>query len=163
MPSTSPEVRIVPAQRPEDVSSIRELFQKYQLSLNLDLEFQHFSHELATLPGGYAPPRGRLLLGLINSEVAGCIALRPLSGETCEMKRLFVRPAYRGFGLGHRLCAAVIAEARSIGYTRMVLDTLPFMKDAQAMYERFGFHDIEPYTVNPVPGARFMALELGGA
>jgi putative acetyltransferase len=122
--------------------------------------FQDFATELATLPGAYAPPRGRLLLARNGVEVIGCIALRPLNDEHCEMKRLYVRPQGRGTGLGRRLAETVIASAREIGYRRMYLDTLPSMREAQGLYEALGFRDVSAYRVNPIAGTRYLALEL---
>lgn len=141
---------------PGDLIEIRRMLREYEAWLEVDLCFQDFEKELASLPGDYAPPRGRLLI----SEGAGCIALRPIGEAVCEMKRLYVRPEHRGSGLGRRLAQALIEEARVIGYSRMRLDTLPKMADAQRMYQSLGFRDIEPYRVNPVPGARFLELEL---
>lgn len=155
-----PDVSIVQAKGAADLAAVERLFREYQIALNVDLEFQNFSKELATLPGAYTPPGGRLLLGLVDGDAAACIALRPFADATCEMKRLFVRPAFRRYGLGRMLCDALIAEARLAGYTRMLLDTLPSMAGAQALYERLGFKDVAPYRFNPVPGARFMALDL---
>jgi putative acetyltransferase len=154
------ELRIVEA-RAGDVPTARELFQEYADALGIDLCFQGFDQELAELPGAYAPPGGRLLLGLSGADPAGCVALRRLDGGACEMKRLFVRPGFRGTGLGRLLAEAVIAEARGLGYERMRLDTLPVMAEAQRLYESLGFRDIEPYYESPVPGARFLELELG--
>ena len=145
---------------PEDVEAVRRLFLEYQESLGVDLCFQGFDRELAELPGGYAPPGGRLLVARDDGAVVACVALRRLDAATCEMKRLYVQPSHRGLGLGRALAEAVIAEARLTGYERMRLDTLPSMSEAAALYERLGFSDIEPYTQNPVPGARFLQLEL---
>jgi GNAT superfamily N-acetyltransferase len=131
----------------------RTLFAEYQAALGVDLGFQDFENELASLPGQYAAPGGRLLLASADRRVAGCVALRPLSGDdACEMKRLFVRPAFRACGLGRMLAERVIAEARSIGYQRMCLDTLPSMGRAQQLYEVLGFREIAPYRYNPIAG-----------
>src|SRR5262245_5046211 len=121
------------------VESVRALFQEYQAGLGVDLRFQGFAEELADLPGAYAPPAGRLYLALQRHEPAGCVALRPLEQATCEMKRLFVRPAHRGCGIGRMLAERVLGEARAIGYERIVLDTLPAMQEAQALYATLGF------------------------
>lgn len=144
----------------EDLPEVRALLAEYADGVGVPLDFQDFDREVAELPGAYAPPRGALLVARAGGTAAGCVALRPLDDETCEMKRLFVRPAARGLGLGERLAVAVLAEARRLGYRRMRLDTLPTMAPAQTLYERLGFRDIEPYTDNPVAGTRFLELEL---
>jgi ribosomal protein S18 acetylase RimI-like enzyme len=139
-----------------DLDEIRIMLREYEAWLQVDLCFQGFEKELAALPGNYAPPRGRLLI----ERGAGCVALRPLDDETCEMKRLYVREANRGSGLGRRLVLTLIEEANAIGYKRMRLDTLPQMEGAQKLYASLGFHGIPPYRNNPVPGARFLELVL---
>ena len=152
---------ITHARSEADLEEARKLFREYAAWLEIDLCFQNFEKELAGLPGDYAPPDGRLLFVRENGKVAGCIALRKLGAGLCEMKRLFVRPEFRGQGLGRSLIGAIILEAKEIGYQRMRLDTLPpKMNDAIALYRSFGFQEIEPYYSNPVPGARFMELEL---
>jgi putative acetyltransferase len=144
-----------------ETQEARKLFEEYHKWLGLNLCFQNFDAELAALPGEYAPPSGRLLLATENDQVAGCIALRRLDDGICEMKRLYVRPEFRGTGLGRLLAESLIQVAREIGYHRMRLDTLPGRMDrAIAMYRRLGFKDIEPYYFNPVEGAAFMELEL---
>ena len=153
-------MEIVQALTPGHVAEARALFREYERSLGIDLCFQGFEQELAGLPGAYAPPRGRLLLSLDGAAPAGCVALRPLADAVCEMKRLYVRPAFRGRRAGRQLAQAVIAEARAIGYARMRLDTLPSMKEALALYRALGFVEIAPYYANPVPGARFLELDL---
>lgn len=139
---------------------IRELFVQYQKSLGVDLSFQGFEEELRTLPGRYALPAGRLYLGTVAHAPAACVGLRPLAGDVCEIKRLFVRPRFRARGFARILMARVIGEARALGYTQMVLDTLPQMGPAQGLYHALGFSDIDAYTDNPIPGARFMRLWL---
>lgn len=145
---------------PDDIEDARALFREYEAAIGVDLCFQGFEAELAGLPGDYAPPGGRLLLAGTSSRRAGCIALRPIDSTTGEMKRLYVRPEFRAARLGRRLVERLIAEARSIGYQRMCLDTLPTMRTAQRMYESLGFRDIAPYRPNPVVGTRYMGLEL---
>ncbi len=152
---------IIRAQSPDDIDHARALFKEYEAWLEVDLCFQNFAKELAELPGKYAPPEGRLLLAVENGKVAGCVALRRIGDGTCEIKRLFVRPEFRGKGLGRKLAEAIIAEAKLIGYERMRLDTLPpRMNDAIVLYRSLGFVEIEPYYDNPVPGAKFMELDL---
>ena len=146
-----------------DIDLARELFREYHRSLDVDLCFQDFEHELATLPGEYAPPFGRLLLCYEEENLAGCVALRKIDDETCEMKRLYVRPEFRGRQLGKRLAESVIDESRVIGYKKMKLDTLPIMTTAITMYRSLGFKPTPPYRHNPVPGALFMELDLGTA
>jgi GNAT superfamily N-acetyltransferase len=139
-----------------DLDEIRVLLREYAAWLEVDLRFQNFEEELAGLPGEYAAPRGCLLI----ADGAGCVALRRIDDETCEMKRLYVRPEQRGSGLGRRLVLAIIEEARGIGYRRMRLDTMPKMGGAQRLYESLGFRDIAAYRYNPEAGARFLELEL---
>lgn len=153
-------ISIEPATSTECVDQTRQLFVEYQAALGVDLGFQDFDGELAGLPGQYVAPRGRLLLARASGAVAGCVALRPLTDVDCEMKRLFVRPEFRAAGTGRTLAERVITEARSIGYKRMCLDTLPSMGRAQQLYEALGFRDIEPYRYNPVAGTRYLGLEL---
>lgn len=149
------------AETPAQISQARELFLEYAKSLGFSLCFQNFEAELASLPGHYGPPDGRLLLALYRGELAGCVALHKLENEICEMKRLYLRPQFRGKGLGSILADQIIAEAREIGYKRMRLDTVePVMKDAVAMYRKIGFREIEPYCKNPIPGALYMELAL---
>ena len=142
------------------VAQCRELFVEYQQGLGVSLCFQQFDRELAALPADYARPRGRLLLARVAGEPAGCVALRPLAPDIAEMKRLYVRPAYRGMGLGRTLAECVIDEARALGYATLKLDTLPSMAGAQRLYAELGFAETPPYNDNPVDGVRFLALAL---
>jgi GNAT superfamily N-acetyltransferase len=160
--SQQSNVAIRQASTAEDFATARSLFVEYQTWLDVDLCFQGFAQELETLATVYGPPRGRLLLAHANdgSDAAGCVALRPLDAERCEMKRLFVRLAHHGGGLGRRLIERLIAEAKTIGYRTMVLDTLPRMQAAQHLYEDFGFRDIPAYYHNPTPGVRYLGLAL---
>jgi ribosomal protein S18 acetylase RimI-like enzyme len=155
-------VDIVRATAADHIATARTLFKEYEASLGIELTFQGFAREVAELPGAYAPPAGRLFLAADGGEPAGCVALRPLDDGICEMKRLYVRPTARGMRLGRRLAETVIREAREIGYTRMRLDTLPFMKEAFALYRALGFREIAPYCENPIAGTRFMELDLAG-
>ncbi|HLW85092.1 MAG TPA: GNAT family N-acetyltransferase [Candidatus Sulfotelmatobacter sp.] len=157
---------IFQAESPVQIAQARELFLEYAQSLGFSLCFQNFDKELAELPGDYAPPNGRLLLAEFEGQLAGCVALHKLAPQNaddaiCEMKRLYLRPQFRGKGLGRVLSERIIAEARQIGYERMRLDTVgPVMKDAVAMYRKLGFMEIAPYRPNPNPGALYMELRL---
>ena len=142
-------IEIVDAIDGAAIEAARALFREYQESLGIDLSFQDFETELAELPGEYAPPRGRLLLALNQGAAVGCVAMRPIASGTCEMKRLYVRPAFRATGLGRQLAERIIAEARTAGYRLMYLDTLPTMAGALRLYERLGFRDIHPYRTIP--------------
>jgi putative acetyltransferase len=154
-------IKIVQAESPTEIAEVRELFQEYAKSLNFSLCFQSFDNELAGLPGDYSPPDGRLLLVKHSGELVGCVALHKLDKYVCEMKRLYLRPKFRGKGLGRALARTIIDEARKIGYQRMRLDTVePVMKDAVAMYRKLGFKPIAPYRENPIQGALYMELEL---
>ena len=159
--SSHPGVTLMQAASTEEIAEVRQLFLEYAESLGFSLCFQGFDEEVKNLPGAYAPPRGRLLLASLHGESAGCIALRELDPATCEMKRLYVRPNCRGKRLGRLLVDGIIAEARSIGYERMRLDTIgSSMQDAIALYRRRGFREIEPYRTNPIAGALYLELSL---
>jgi putative acetyltransferase len=144
-----------------DIAQSRELFLEYAQSLGFSLCFQSFDQELAELPGDYAPPRGRLLLATYAGGLAGCVALHGLERNIAEMKRLYVRPQFRGKRIGFALVHQLLAEAREIGYRSVRLDTVePVMKDAVKMYRRLGFREIEPYRTNPIEGALYLQLDL---
>jgi len=153
-------VQIRQASTTEEIVAMRRLFQEYAAWLRVDLCFQGFADELATLPGFYAPPRGRLLLATDPDGPAGCVALRPAGDKVCEMKRLFVRPACQNRGLGRALAQAVIAEARAAGYSTMRLDTLPFMQRAIRLYEALDFVRRSAYYATPLAETVFMELHL---
>jgi putative acetyltransferase len=153
-------VEVKPPRTTEQIEQVRELFREYQTSLGIDLDFQGFTEEVAGLPGSYAAPSGCILLLVVDGIPRGCVALQAITSETCEMKRLYVQPGQRGTGLGRLLVVRVLDEARSIGYRRICLDTLPSMTQAQAMYRALGFEEIPPYRHNPVSGTRYMALSL---
>ena len=151
---------IRPAKVPGELDAVRELFREYANSLGVDLSFQEFEGELDALPGKYAPPSGRLLLAWRSERAVGCVALRALDRNTCEMKRLYVRREARGMQLGRKLAERICDEARQAGYARICLDTLPEMASAQALYQSLGFVPIKPYVFNPIEGTQFLALEL---
>ena len=161
VPSVVKDFVFAPAESPAQIAQARELFLEYAQSLGFSLCFQNFDKELDSLPGDYTPPDGRLLLAEQAGQLAGCVALHKLEDGICEMKRLYLRPQFRGKGLGRVLADRIIAEARQIGYQHMRLDTVePVMKDAVAMYRRFGFREIAPYCKNPIAGALYMELLL---
>jgi len=143
-----------------NVNSIRVLFLEYAESLGFDLCFQNFKQELKELPGEYVSPKGALFLATCNGESAGCVALRQIDNTTCEMKRLYVRLAFRGLGLGRKLSVRIIHEAILLGYSTMRLDTVPSMIEAIHLYQKIGFQEIQPYRPNPIPGALYMELNL---
>jgi putative acetyltransferase len=151
---------IVPAADVRQEEQARTLFREYAADTQLDLCFQNFEQELAGLPGGYAPPEGRLLLAFHGVELAGCVAVRKFAEDICEMKRLFVRIQFRGFGVGRALAERVVTEARTIGYASMRLDTLSRMQTAIALYESLGFQRIEAYRHNPLADVVYLELTL---
>ncbi len=155
---------LLTAQSESQLDEIRALFREYAQSLQVDLCFQNFKEELRGLPGEYAAPRGCLLLATVAGVFAGCGALRPLDStdysNACEMKRLFVRPAYRGLGLGRRIAEALLDQARQAGYACVLLDTLDDMEAARALYDDLGFVDIPPYYYNPIAGAHYLKADL---
>jgi putative acetyltransferase len=153
-------LELIDTARHPRLSALRELLHDYQRYIGVDLCFQSFEEEMALLPGQFAPPEGRLYAALIGEQLAGCIALRRHDDQCAEMKRLFVRPAFHGQGLGKQLAMHIIQDAQQLGYRRIMLDTLPMMQAAQTMYEAMGFKDTSAYVHNPIAGVRYMALEL---
>ena len=155
---------LVTAEEPEQISAVRELFKEYAASLSVDLCFQNFEAELARLPGDYAAPGGALLLALVDGAPAGCVAMRPMpeSDHTnaCEMKRLYVRRAFRRFGLGRQLAQQLMDLATQAGHTNMLLDTLDEMEAARGLYGSLGFEEVPPYYYNPIAGAHYLKVEL---
>lgn len=161
----SPAIRLETPDSPAALASTREIFREYAQGLGVDLCFQNFETELAGLPGDYAAPGGALLLAYIDDELAGCGAFRPLVdtdyANACEMKRLYVRRAFRRFGLGRIIAQALIDRATEAGYSAMLLDTLDDMEAARGLYESLGFQNIPPYYFNPIPGAHYLKVDLG--
>lgn len=159
-----PVIELITPSSPDQLEAARQIFREYAQGLGVDLCFQGFEQELAELPGDYADPRGTLLLALVDGAVAGCCGLRPLDAsdypDAAEMKRLYVRNAFRGFGLGRQLAEAVLDAARARGYACVLLDTLDDMEAARALYEDLGFEPIEPYYHNPIPGAHYLKVDL---
>ena len=156
-----PSLHATQVESREQAAEVRELFLEYARSLTFDLCFQSFDEELAGLPGDYAPPDGRLLLATFEGQAAGCVALHKIENDVCEMKRLYVRPQFRGKGLGKALAERIIHEAGEIGYKKLRLDTVePVMRTAVAMYRALGFQEIAPYRANPIDGALYMELQL---
>lgn len=159
-----PAVNIITPQRSEDMVEVREVFGEYAAGLGVALDFQGFEAELASLPGDYAAPGGALLLALIDGQVAGCCALRPIDNvdypNAAEMKRLYVRKAFRGFGLGRQLAEAILDAARAAGYHSVLLDTLDEMEAARQLYAELGFEEIAPYYHNPLQGAHYLKVDL---
>jgi putative acetyltransferase len=158
--SPSTPVFTCPAHEPPYLQNVRKLFIEYEHSLDFPLCFQNFKEELENLPGEYAPPHGALLVAVHETEIVGCAALRRIDDTTCEMKRLYVRPAGRGKGVGTLLVKTLVDTAILLGYKSMKLDTVPSMKEAIRLYLNFGFKEINPYRHNPIPGALFMELDL---
>lgn len=162
---TGPDTQLITPESPEDWQETRLLLRDYAASLAVDLCFQGFEEELATLPGAYAPPGGLMLLATVDGAVAGSGAFRPQPNadhpNACEMKRLFVRPAFRRFGLGRILAQALMDRATEAGYSSMLLDTLDDMEAARGLYESLGFVEVPPFYFNPIPGAHYLKAELG--
>jgi GNAT superfamily N-acetyltransferase len=162
--SASAIVELRLAEFPADTDTVRALFVDYQTALGIDLCFQGFEAELANLPGEYIEPMGALLLALVDGAPAGCCALRPMVSSdhlnACEMKRLFVRPAFRGFGLGRQLVERTMVQGQIAGYATMLLDTLSDMETARALYQEAGFVEVAPYYHNPIPGAHYLLADL---
>ena len=153
-------LKILQAETGKNLELTKALFEEYAASLSFDLDFQDFEEELVNIPGAYASPEGCLLLALYTGQVAGCVAARKLSDGVCEMKRLYVKPKFRGLGIGRALAEAVLEQARRMGYTRMRLDTVPSMNIARVLYVSLGFRVIDAYRYNPIEGAVFMELTL---
>ena len=163
--ATSPQIQLLSPETPEALDATRAIFREYADSLGIDLCFQNFEAELASLPGEYAAPGGHLLLAWVDGELAGCGAFRPLTdadyANACEMKRLYVRRAFRRFGLGRQLAQALMDAALQAGYSAMLLDTLDDMEAARELYASLGFQDVPPYYFNPIPGAHYLKADLG--
>ena len=159
----SDSITLVLVENQEQVTTACELFLEYAAAIRVDLEYQGFSAELAALPLPYVPPHGALLIAKINDETAGCVALRRIDEQTGEMKRLYVRPAFRSWGLGRHLIGETIQIARRAGYTALRLDTLPSMAAAQGLYRSLGFYEIPAYNSTHLPGTRFYELRLPAA
>lgn len=151
---------LMPAAGAAEMAIVRDLFLEYQAWLGVDLCFQGFEEELATLPSGYAPPEGGLWLARVDGEIAGVVGIRPIKPGAAEMKRLWVRPAYRGLGLGRRLADTAVAAARAAGYRSICLDTLGHMRAARRLYAALGFHEIPAYYDNPLDDVRYLELDL---
>ena len=159
-----PTLQFITPDSPELLAATRQIFTEYATQLGIDLCFQNFDAELADLPGEYSEPRGALLLALVDGEIAGCCGLRALDSvdypNAAEMKRLYVRKAFRRFGLGRQLADAMLDMARMAGYQSVLLDTLDDMESARALYAELGFEDIPPYYHNPVAGAHYLKVDL---
>lgn len=157
-------VQIITPRQPAELDALRAIMREYAASLSIDLCFQNFDEELSTLPGEYAAPQGALLMALVDGQVAGCCALRALDtagfSNACEMKRLYVRPTFRGIGLGRQLAETIMDAARVQGYDHVLLDTLDDMEAARALYEDLGFEEIPPYYLSPLAGAHYLRASL---
>ena len=160
----TPKIELIVPSTAEDLAHTRKIFSEYASTLSVDLDFQDFEAELSALPGDYVAPRGALLLARVDQAIAGCCALRPMDNSdyanAAEMKRLYVRKAFRGFGLGRQLTEAILDEARRAGYSCVLLDTLDDMEAARALYEDLGFEEIPPYYHNPHAGAHYLKVDL---
>lgn len=160
-----PDIRLLSPDTPELLDATRALFLEYAQQLGIDLCFQNFEAELAELPGDYAAPQGTLLLAFVDGQLAGCGAFRPAPdvdyANACEMKRLYVRSAFRRYGLGRQLAQTLIDRATQAGYSAMLLDTLDDMEAARGLYESLGFIEVPPYYFNPIPGAHYLKVDLG--
>jgi ribosomal protein S18 acetylase RimI-like enzyme len=165
MEDKPPEIELLTPDSEELLQATRSIFRDYAAQLDVDLCFQNFEAELSGLPGAYAPPHGALLLATVDGEVAGCGALRPLADvdypNACEMKRLYVRPAFRRFGIGRLLAQALMDRGLQAGYSNLLLDTLDDMEAARGLYTSLGFEEIAPYYFNPIPGAHYLRASLG--
>jgi putative acetyltransferase len=161
----APDIRLSTPDSPALLDATRDLFREYAIGLGVDLCFQNFDAELAALPGDYAAPQGGLFLAWVDGSLAGCGGFRPLPdvdyANACEMKRLYVRPAFRRYGLGRQLAQLLIDQATQAGYSAMLLDTLDDMEAARGLYEALGFAEIPPYYFNPIPGAHYLKVDLG--
>jgi ribosomal protein S18 acetylase RimI-like enzyme len=160
----APDIQFITPTTPGELEATRGIFGEYAAQLGIDLCFQNFDAELASLPGEYAAPQGILLLAMVNGAIAGCCAMRPLHrvdySDACEMKRLYVRQAFRRLGLGRQLTEAIVDAARVAGYHHLLLDTLSDMESARALYADLGFEAIPPYYHNPIAGAHYLKLDL---
>jgi ribosomal protein S18 acetylase RimI-like enzyme len=164
LPLNAPDISLLTPASPEEMEAVRVIFQEYADSLSVDLGFQDFEYELTSLPGDYQAPRGALLLAWVDGDVAGCCALRPIDNvdyvNAAEMKRLYVRKAFRRFGLGRMLAEAILDAARMGGYSTVLLDTLDDMEAARTLYEDLGFEEVPPYYHNPYAGAHYLKVAL---
>jgi len=153
-------ITIIERYEEQYILDIKDIFREYREDLGLDLDFQDFEKELDDIPGEYSPPEGAILLAEEESKTVGCVALRKIDDKTCEMKRMYVKPGYRGQGLGRKLASSIIDKAREKGYEKMKLDTLTTLKEANVLYRSLGFEECEPYRYNPLEDALYMELEL---